>query len=120
VLDAGETFIGLVYIGLTIWNFKAAEIIYDNVISEGFSRCDKQLHELFKLMRHIFENSVYNWLTACKDLIFSILAGIIPKLPTAVRMPLEFLGITKYLEESVGKYKNFEEEKKKKEKEYIE
>jgi len=55
-----------------------------------------------------------------KDLIFSILAGIIPKLPTAVRMPLEFLGITKYLEESVGKYKNFEEEKKKKEKEYIE
>lgn len=35
-------------------------------------------------------------------------------------MPLEFIGVTKYLEESVSKYKNFEEERKRKEKEYLE
>jgi len=119
-LDAGETFIGLVYIALTIWNFRLAEIVYDNVVSEAFSRCDKQLHELFKVIRQIFENSVYNWLTAIKDLILSILAGIIPKLPSAIRTPLEFMGLTEYLEKSVGKYKNFEEEKKKKERELLE
>ena len=119
VLDAGEVFIGLVYIALTIWNFRLAEIVYDNVVSEAFSRCDKQLHELFKVIRQIFENSVYNWLTAVKDLILSILAGIIPKLPSAIRMPLEFMGVTTYLEESMGKYKNFEE-KKKKERELLE
>ena len=68
----------------------------------------------------MFENTLYYWLNHIKDLILSILAGIIPKLPSAISMPLEFIGVTKYLDESLKKYQNFEEEKKKKEKEYIE
>jgi hypothetical protein len=35
-------------------------------------------------MRKIFENTLYAWVTGVKDILFAILAGIIPKLPTAI------------------------------------
>ena len=119
VLDVGEMAIALLYFGLTIWNFWLAEKIYDFLISEGFGMCNKQLHELFKMCRQVFENTIYHGLTSVRDLVFSILAGIIPKLPNAIQVPLDFIGVTKYLESSLDKYKNFEEEKKKKEREYL-
>jgi hypothetical protein len=69
-------------------------------------------------MRKIFENTIYAWLEGIKDIIFAILAGIIPKLPSAIRTPLEFLGITKFLDKSFDKYKSAED-KIKKEQEYL-
>lgn len=41
-------------------------------------------------------------------------------LPSAIRTPLEFLGLTKFLDTSADKFKDFEEEKKRKEREYKE
>jgi hypothetical protein len=77
------------------------------------------LHNFFKQMRKIFENTLYAWFEGIKDIVFALLAGLIPKLPSAIRFPLEFIGVTKILERSFDKY-SAAEEKIKKEQEYLE
>ena len=81
-----------------VLDFYVAEWIYDNLVFELFSKNEKLLHSFFKHVRKIFENTLYRWLEGIKEIIFAILAGIIPKLPSAIRTPLEFIGITKYFE----------------------
>jgi len=44
---------------------------------------------------------------------------LIPLLPAFLKTPLEFLGVTAYLEKSLDKYNKFEDEKKK-ERQYLE
>ena len=58
------------------------------------------LHQFFKVARNVFENTIYKGLYAVMDIFLALIAGIIPKLPPFVRIPLEFIGVTKYLEES--------------------
>lgn len=99
-------------------DFYVAEWLYDNIVFEFFSKNEKILHAFFKQMRKVFENTIYSWLEGVKDIVFAILAGIIPKLPSAIRTPLEFLGFTKYLDKSFDKYKSAED-KIKKEQEYL-
>ena len=61
---------------------------------------------MFKYTRKILESTVYKWLEAVKDIMFALLAAIIPKLPSAIKTPLEFIGITKYLNVRLDKYKH--------------
>jgi hypothetical protein len=55
------------------------------------------LHEFFKWLRKIFENSVYKVFQAVRDIFFAFLAGILPKLPTPLRMGLAFIGVEEFL-----------------------
>lgn len=94
-------------------DFYVAEWLYDNIVFEMFSKNEKLLHTFFKQVRKIFENTLYRWAEGVKEIIFAILAGIIPKLPSAIRTPLEFIGITKYFDQSLDKYKAAEDKIKK-------
>jgi len=62
---------------------------------------------------------MYKYLQGIKDIVLALLASLIPLLPGFMKTPLEFLGITSYLEKSLDKYNSFESEKKK-EKQYQE
>ena len=108
-LDVSTAAISIIHVFLVVMDFYVAEWLYDNIVSEFFSRNEKILHSFFKQMRKIFENTLYAWLEGIKDIAFAILAGIIPKLPSAIRTPLEFIGITKYFEKSFDKYKRAED-----------
>ena len=66
---------------------------------------------MFKYMRQVLENTVYRWLEGIRDIIFALLAGIIPRLPSAIKTPLDFIGVTKFLDTKLDKYKNYEEKK---------
>ena len=94
-------------------DFYVAQWVYDNIIFEFFHRNEKILHSVFKQLRNVFENTVYHWLEGIKDIVLAILAGLIPKLPSALKMPLDFLGVTKYLEKSLNKYSAAEQKIKK-------
>lgn len=51
-------------------------------------------------------------------MVLALLSGIIPKLPSALRLPLQFIGIEAYLQKSASRVGNFEaeqEERKRKE-----
>ena len=63
------------------------------------------------------ENTVYSILRAFRDIFFAFLSGVIPKLPDPIRYPLDFIGLTSYLEKSVNQSLR---EKKEKENEYLE
>jgi len=54
-----------------------------------------------------------------KDIILALISGLIPLLPQFLKTPLDFLGVTEYLEKSLDKYNKFEVEKKE-QKEYLE
>ena len=38
------------------------------------------------------------WFNAVKEMIFGLLAGIIPMLPSLIREPLVMFGVVKYIE----------------------
>ena len=84
MLDIGELTISSLYFALAIWNFKASEWIYDNVVSEAFKKNEKLLHELFKKLHKMLENSLYKWLEGMKDIFLAILCSIVPKLPVFI------------------------------------
>ena len=96
-LEIGDLTVAIVYVVLTINNFWAAATIYDTIIFEVFSKNEKLLHELFKYCRKIFENTVYGWVEGIKDIALALLAGFIPMLPSFMKMPLDFLGVTEYI-----------------------
>lgn len=70
-------------------------------------------------MRKVMENTVYGWFNSTKDIVLAILSGLIPLLPGIVQNTLDFMGVTEWLNKSADKYSRFEE-KKKKEREYME
>ena len=117
MLDIGELTISSLYFVLAIWNFKASEWTYDNVISEAFKKNEILLHEFFKKMHKMLESSLYKWLEGMKDIFLAIFCSIVPKLPVFIQTPLEMFGIVSYLERSLDKYK-FQEQKLAEKKEY--
>jgi hypothetical protein len=118
-LDVSVRSLSGVHVVLVPFDFYVAEWLYDNIVYEFFSHNEKLLHGFFKQMRKILENTVYLWLDGIKDIVFAIIAGIIPRLPSALRTPLDFIGVTKFFEKSLDKYKAAED-KIKKEQEYLE
>ena len=66
------------------------------------------MHEFFKMLRQVFENSVYKGLGAVKDIFFAFLAGIVPRLPGPIQMILTYTGIEKYLKDAVENVNKFE------------
>ena len=111
--DVGSASISVLHVGLVLMDFYVAEWLYDNVVFELFSKNERLLHGFFKQVRKIFENTLYRWLEGIREIVFAILAGIIPKLPSAIRTPLEFIGVTKYFDQSLDKYNRAEEKIKK-------
>jgi len=63
------------------------------------------LHQAFKYLRKVFEGTLYKWIEMVTDIFFSLLSAIIPKLPAAIKTPLDFIGVTKYLDARMDKYK---------------
>jgi hypothetical protein len=118
-LDIGDMTISIVYFSLVVLDFKAAEIFYDRVLNEFFMMNERNLHKGFKYIHKVMETTVYNWIRAAKDIFMALLSAIIPMLPQFIRTPLDFIGITTYLEKSLDKYNAFEE-KNIKEKQYME
>jgi len=51
MLEVTDIALTCVYFFLVLNNFQGAEWVYDNLIIEGFSRHEKQLHEFFKWLR---------------------------------------------------------------------
>ena len=104
-------------------NFYAAEYIYDNYLLDLFSMNETMLHNFFKVARNVIENSVYRVFYGVFDLFLALIAGFIPKLPSFIRIPLDFIGVTGFLEQAKNKFDNFQsyqEMKIKKEKEMLE
>ena len=104
-------FIACIYLSIVVLDFKLAEWIYDNILNDLLSKNEKILHEIFKSIHRMMENTIYGWVTKIKDIVFALVAGFIPLLPQVIRTPLDFLGITEYLEKSLNKYKKFEDKK---------
>ena len=103
--DIGNLAITILFFTLTIWDFTLAEYMYDNMIFELFSRNEVILHSMFKYFRKVLEGTLYKWVEMVTDIFFSLLSALIPKLPSAITTPLEFIGVTKYLEARMDKYK---------------
>ena len=95
--EIGTLTVAFINVALVIMNFKISVYVYDHYISELFATNEKLLHNLFKMARKIFENTIYSWIDAVKELILALLASIIPKLPAPLRLPLDFIGVTGYL-----------------------
>jgi hypothetical protein len=62
-------------------DFKLSKWIYDNAIEELFGSNADLLHKLFKYIHKVMENTLYVWFDASKDLVLSIIAGLVPMLP---------------------------------------
>lgn len=107
----------LLFTALVMLDFRMAEYIYDNILFGMLMSNEKIFHEFFKVLHNFMEKSVYAFLRACRDITFSFISGIIPNLPNPIRYPLEMMGIPEYLEKSVNRSLD---ERKKKEKEYME
>lgn len=97
MLEVTDIALMCVYCFLVFNNFQGAEWVYDNLITEGFSRHEKQLHEFFKWLRQVFENTFYKSIGAFKDILFAFLAGLLPRMPAPVTFVLSFTGIDKML-----------------------
>lgn len=78
------------------------------------------LHQLFKYIRNMFEKTVYSWFEAARDIVFALISSVIPNLPFFIQMPLEYLGVTKYLKSRAESYENFAEKQKEEAKKYNE
>ena len=102
-LDIGEMTISVVHAALVVLNFRFAEWVYDNIVSEGFKHNQRFLHETFKKIRKIFETTVYAWFKTIRDIFLSLILGLLPSLPNFIKMPLEFVGITSKLEKYLDK-----------------
>lgn len=98
LIEVGDMSIAVMYASLVIMNFKLAEWVYDNMINEMFHRNQKLLHDIFKYCRKVLESTLYRWFSAIKEIVIALVISIIPNLPTVIRMPFDFLGITSYLE----------------------
>jgi hypothetical protein len=46
------------------------------------------LHALFKKIKNVFENTIYSFIEAVRDVIFGFILGLFPLLPDIVRTPL--------------------------------
>jgi hypothetical protein len=103
--DIEKLAVTILLFSLVIWDFTLTEYVYKNMIFELFSRNEVMLHSMFKYFRKILEGTLYKWIEMVTDIFFSLLSGIIPKLPSAIATPLEFIGVTKYLEARMDKYK---------------
>lgn len=62
-----------------------------------FQRNQKLLHALFKKIKNVFENTIYSFIEAVRDVIFGFILGLFPLLPDIIRTPLQFIGIEKIL-----------------------
>ena len=113
MLDVTDIALLCIYVCLVVNNFQGAEYAYNTLITEFFGRNEKQLHEFFKQLRKIFENTFYSFFSAAKELLFAFLAGLLPRLPPPIPTLLEYMGIQEYLNKALDKYKNFEQKKKK-------
>lgn len=78
------------------------------------------LHQLFKYIRNMFEKTVYSWFEAGRDIVFALISSVIPNLPFFIQMPLEYIGVTKYLRLKADNYENFAEKQKEDAKKYNE
>lgn len=103
MFEIGEVSISLFYGALVVFNFKLAVIIYDKAVNEVFTQNSVFLHEMFKKMRQVFEKTLYIWFNAAKDMVFGLLAGIIPMLPSIIREPLAMMGVVRYIEKHLDK-----------------
>ena len=88
----------MLYAALVLVNFRLSEKIYDSVVNEFFTRNSVFLHEGFKKIRKIMESTIGLWFNAIKEMLFGLLAGIIPMLPSFIREPLTMFGVMKYIE----------------------
>ena len=104
-LEIENLAITIIFFSLVVWDFALAEFVYQNVIFELFNKNEVMLHQMFKYMRKVLEGTLYKWIEMVSDIFFSLLSAIIPKLPAAIRTPLDFMGVTKYLETRMDKYK---------------
>jgi len=91
---------------MVVWDFALAEIVYDNIVQEFFSRNEVLLHKFFKYCRKVLENTVYQWMEGVRDVLYALLAAIIPRLPSAIKAPLDFIGVTKFLDSRLDKFRN--------------
>ena len=112
ILEVTDIALTCIYLILIANNFYGSDWAYDNLIAEGFGKCEGQLHSFFKQLRKIFENSVYSMLLAAKEILFAFLAGVIPMLPSPLKYFLDFSGITKMLDTSLDRQKDYEEKEK--------
>ena len=103
--DIGNLAMSLLFSLLVVWDFTLAVAVYDNLIFEAFSRNEVMLHQMFKYFRKVLEGTLYKWIEMVADIFFSLLSAIVPKLPVAIRTPLDFMGVTSYLEARMDKYK---------------
>lgn len=60
----------------------------------------------------MFEKTVYSWFEAGRDIVFALISSVIPNLPFFIQMPLEYIGVTKYLRLKADNYENFAEKQK--------
>lgn len=103
--DIGNLAITLIFFSLVVFDFALAEIVYHNIIFELFNKNEVLLHQTFKYLRRVLEGTLYKWIEMVSDIFFSLLSAVIPRLPAAIQTPLEFMGVTKYLEARMDKYK---------------
>ena len=103
--DIGNLAITLIFFSLVVFDFALAEIVYHNIIFELFNKNEVLLHQTFKYLRKVLEGTLYKWIEMVSDIFFSLLSAVIPRLPAAIQTPLEFMGVTKYLEARMDKYK---------------
>ena len=108
ILEVTDLALTLVYFVLVFDNFRGSDWAYNNLITEFFGRNEKQLHDFFKQIRKLFENSIYKVLSAVREMFFALLAGLLPRLPAPLRIPLAFMGIEDFLNKSLENYKSFE------------
>lgn len=113
MLDVTDIALMCIYFCLVVNNFQGAEYAYNTLIVEFFGRNEKQLHQLFKQIKKVFENTFFNFFNAVKEILLAFLAGLLPRLPAPVRIPLAYMGIEDYLKQALDKYKSFENKKKK-------
>ena len=96
--------INIVYLAIVAYDFFLAEWLFDNCLFEFFHKNEKLLHDLFKKMRKVFENTIYYYLKTVKDLCLALVSGVLPLLPDAIRAPLDLIGVSAFLESSLNKY----------------
>ena len=41
-----------------------------------------------------------------RDVLYALLAAIIPRLPSAIKAPLDFIGVTEFLDSRLDKFRN--------------
>lgn len=114
ILDVTDIALTCIYFLLIVNNFQGADWAYDNIMAEGFGKCEKQLHGFFKKLRKLFENTIYSMLMATKEIFFAFLAGVIPMLPSPIKYFLDFSGVTKMLEGSLSRQQDYETKQKQK------